>query len=159
MKYQTKRHSIDILFILLLFAGFLFTAVMLVTMGTREYRNIAVTMQENSSLRTPYAYLMQTVHQNKAEDAIRIEEIDGVRTLAIRREIAGSPYILRIYSYEDSLMEMLTPEGNYDFTLAAGTMILPLQKLELEEPAEGVIIARITEETGRTDHCVISTIP
>ncbi len=38
-------------------------------------------------------------------------------------------------------------------------MILPLQKLELEEPAEGVIIARITEETGRTDHCVISTIP
>jgi hypothetical protein len=159
MKYQIKRHSIDILFIMLLFAGFLFTAVMLVTMGTREYRNIAVSMQENSSLRTPYAYLMQTVHQNKSEDAIHIEEIDGIRTLAVRREISGSPYILRIYSYGDSLMEMLAPEGNYDFTLAAGTRILPLQELELEEREDGVIIARITEETGRTDNCVISVIP
>ena len=48
MKYNTQRHSVDLLFILLLFAGFLLTAVLLVTMGTREYRGIVETMQENS---------------------------------------------------------------------------------------------------------------
>ena len=159
MKYRTEKHSVDLVFILLLFAGFLLTAVLLVTMGTREYRGIVETMQENSSLRTPHAYLMQAVHQGKEEDAIHVEEINGVRTLAIRREIAGRPYIMRIYAYKDSLREMLTPEGNYDFTLAAGTMILPIRDLELEETEGGAIIARITGETGRIDHCVISAVP
>ena len=159
MKYRAERHSVDILFILLLFAGFLLTAVLLVTMSTREYRNIVGTMQENSSLRTPHAYLMQAAHQNKDTDAIFIEEIDGVSTLAIRREISGRPYVMRIYAYKDSLREMLTPEGNYDFTLAAGTVILPIRDMTFEKAGNGAIIARITDETGRTDHCLISTIP
>lgn len=159
MKYRPQRHSVDILFILLLFAGFLLTAVLLVTMSTREYRNIVGTMQENSSLRTPHAYLIQAAHQNKDIDAIYIEEIDGVSTLAIRREISGRPYVMRIYAYKDSLREMLTPEGNYDFTLAAGTVILPIRSMELEDTGNGALIAKITDETGRTDHCVISTDP
>ena len=54
---------------------------------------------------------------------------------------------------------MLTPAGNYDFTLAAGTVILPIGSLELEDAGNGALIAKITDETGRTDHCVISTDP
>ena len=159
MRYGTQKHSIDILFILLIFAGFLLTAVLLVSMGTREYRGIVETMQKNSSLRTPQAYLMQAVRQNKDEDAVQIEEIDGVSTLAIRREIGGLPYTMRIYVYREQLMEMLTPEGNYDFTLAAGTRILPVRGLELEESAGGAVIARITDEYGRISHCLISAEP
>ena len=135
MRYGTQKHSIDILFILLIFAGFLLTAVLLVSMGTREYRGIVETMQKNSSLRTPQAYLMQAVRQNKDEDAVQIEEI------------------------REQLMEMLTPEGNYDFTLAAGTRILPVRGLELEESAGGAVIARITDEYGRISHCLISAEP
>ncbi len=158
MRNGEGRHSIDLVFILLLFAGFLFTALLLVTMGTKEYHGIVDRMQSNASLRTPAAYLIQTVHQNKAGDAVYIEEIDGIQTLAVEREIAGDMYVDRIYVYEGELREMLTPLGNYDFTLAAGTRILELQALELEERGNAVF-ARITDGTGRTETGVIAAEP
>ena len=159
MKYGSRKHSIDILFILLLFSGFLMASLLLVTMGTREYRNIVRSMQANSSLLTPSAYLMQTVHQNKAEDSVYIEEIDGVQTLAVEREIAGGMYVTRIYVYDENLREMLTPKGNYDFTLAAGTRILPVRGMELEMAENRAVIAHITDETGRRETCVIAAAP
>ena len=70
MKPQERSHSIDLLFVLLIFAAFVLTAMLLISMETSEYQRIIGRMQDNDLSRVTTAYLTQKVRQGREAEAI-----------------------------------------------------------------------------------------
>ena len=159
MRLQPDRHSIDFIFVLLVFACFMITATLLISLGTNEYRRITRTMQQNDSVRLPSAYLTQKVRQCRTEDAVHVTDLDGTPALTLRQEIAGKNYVTWLYMRKGTLRELLVPEGNQDFEPATGTPILPLQDLSFEELSPGVILVRLLPEDGLRETFVLTTAP
>ena len=61
MNPQEHTHSIDLLFVLLIFAAFVSTAMLLISLETGEYQKIIERMQDNDLSRVTTAYLTQKV--------------------------------------------------------------------------------------------------
>jgi len=154
MKNEYRRHSVDFLFVLLIFAAFILTALLLITMGTSEYRRIVTRSGENDNIRITSSYLQQKIRQGRAVDAVSIGSIDGEEALAIRQDIAGNSYVTYLYVYQGQLRELMTKEGNTDVIAASGTAILPMQSIRFEIPSDDVICARLQCEDG-TEQTVI----
>ena len=114
MDRQGQSHSIDLLFVLLIFAGFVATAMLLISMETSEYQKIIGRMQDNDLSRVTTAYLTQKVRQGREIDAITTEDFHGIPSLCVRSRIAGRQYETYLYVYEGRLMELMTPEGNIE---------------------------------------------
>ena len=159
MKHSSDRHSIDFVFVLLVFATFMITATLLISLGTNEYRRIAQSMQQNDSVRLPSAYLTQKVRQCRTADAVHVTELEGSPALTLRQEIAGKNYITWLYTRKGTLRELLVPEGNMDFEPATGTPILPLTDLSFEELKPGVVLVRLTPEDGQKETFLVTTAP
>ncbi|MCR5369845.1 MAG: DUF4860 domain-containing protein [Clostridium sp.] len=159
MKYQNDRHSMDIVFVLLVFASFMITATLLISLGTNEYRRIAASMQQNDNVRLPSAYVTQKVRQCRTEDAVHVTELDGSPALTLRQEIGGKNYITWLYTRKGTLRELLVPEGNSDFEPATGTPVLPIQDLSFEELGPGVVLVSLTPEDGFKETFIVTTAP
>ena len=159
MKKPEDRHSIDFVFVLLVFACFMITATLLISLGTNEYRRIVATMQDNDSVRLPSAYITQKIRQCRSEDAVHVTELAGSPALTLRQEIAGKNYVTWLYTRKGTLRELLVPEGNTDFEPATGTPILPLQDLSFEELGPGIVLVRLTPEDGLRETFVVTTAP
>ena len=159
MKYADNRHSIDFVFVLLVFAAFMMTATLLVSLGTGEYKNITASMQQNDTVRLPSAYLTQKVRQCRTEDAVHVTELEGTPALTLRQEIAGKNYVTWLYTRKGTLRELLVPAGNQDCEPATGTPILPLTDLSFEELRPGVILVQLTPEDGLRESFIVTTSP
>ena len=158
MKNKTRRHSVDLLFILLVFAAFIITALLLISMGTAEYHRIVTRSGENDNLRIASTYLLQKVRQGRAADAVFIGSIDEQEALAVRQEIAGSTYVTYLYVYEGQLREVMTKEGNTDVIASSGTAILPMQSIRFDTPSEDAIRARLLFEDGTGQTVMLSLL-
>ncbi len=135
---QDNRHYIDILFVLLVFASFMLTALLLIAMGTAQYRKIVGNMDESDRLRTASAYITQKVRSSRQEGMIQTGTLEGIPALKIYTDIDGVSYITWIYAYEDQMCEQFAAEARDDVKAAGGTRIYPLNALEFSFLDEGL---------------------
>ncbi len=141
MRSRENGHSTDLLFVLLIFASFVLSAVMLISLGSGEFERIIGRMQDNDLSRITSAYLTQKIRQGKAEDAITTEDFHGIPSLCIRAEIAGQDCETFLYVYEGELMELLTPVKYEDDVIpAGGNAIVPMERLDFQEIRPGTVL-------------------
>ncbi len=159
MKREQARHSIDFLFVLLIFVGFLGTAIMLVTLGTNEYHRIVDGMQVNDGVRIAAAYLTQKVHQMKGTEAITVGELEGNSALMLRQRIGNRDYITYLYVYDGQLRELMTAESNDSLRPVSGTEILPMQQLTFEDTGRGAVLVRSEDAEGREEKYLLAIEP
>ena len=159
MKREGTKHSIDFLFVLLIFVGFLGTAIMLIMLGTNEYHRIVEGMQENDNVRIASAYLTQKVHQTKGADAVSVGELEGTPALMLRERIGSRNYITYLYVYEGQLRELMTAEGNDGIRAVSGTEILPLRRLEFEDTGQGAVLVSSEDAEGRRVSYMLAVAP
>ena len=161
MKNNGNKHYIDILFVLLIFASFMITALLLISLGTNEYRRIVQRMGDNDNLRTASAYLTQKVRHCKGDDGIEISSLEGTQALKLYETIGGADYVTWIYASEGQMCEQFTSASNPDVKLSGGTQIFPLESLEFDytDETEDALIVRISFEDGAADTLVLKTVP
>ena len=148
------------MFVLLVFAGFLLTAVMLISMGTAEYRKIVARMQENNDLRITSAYITQKIRQGKDEGAIQVRDFHGISSLCIGSEFGGIPCYTFLYVYDGKLMELLTPaayEG--DVIPASGQPLFDMESIVFEETADGVLLIDGVTADGEVIRSLVTIQP
>ena len=153
-----KRHSSDLIFVLMIFAVFLVSALLLITAGTGEYRKITARSLENDDLRIASAYLTQKVRQGKRADGIRTGSIDGIDALLLRQEIAGRTYVTYLYVCEGELRELMTEEGNTDVVAISGTPILPMRDLSFSSAGENALRIEFTCGDGSEKTLILSVL-
>ena len=160
MKSQERSHSIDLLFVLLIFAAFVLTAMLLISMETSEYQRIIGRMQDNDLSRVTTAYLTQKVRQGRETEAITAEDFHGIPSLCIRSRIAGGRYETYLYVFEGRLMELMTPEGNVNNVIpAGGTPLVPMEELRFEFIKDNAVLVEGTTGDGEELSILLTTSP
>ncbi len=135
MKLKTKQYSIDMLFVLSLFAVFAITALLLVFSGTQVYENIEKNLESTFSSRTAISYLKKQMDQNAVRDAVSIANIEGTEALRLEETVEDTAYVRYIYLYEGYLCELFTKSDILP-TLSAGQELLELKSFEIQENGE-----------------------
>lgn len=65
-------------------------------------------MNRNSTIRTSLSYLSEKIHQNDAENGIRIDQLNDLPSLVLTQNLNGETYETWIYAYDGMLCEIMT---------------------------------------------------
>lgn len=142
--HKQKKHTVDILFVLILFGVFAFSALMLVIMGSSVYNKTVNTMEDNYSSRTSYTYITEKFRHADQEYSISIKDVNGNHAFVFQEIINNEKYETYLYIHDGYLKELFIKKGD-SVPLEAGNIILKASALT------------ITKETEQLFHCTIET--
>ena len=128
MENKVKKHSMDIIFLMVLFLIFTFSAVSVLLMAVNSYRSVVYANEENANTRTAVAYVREQIRANDSSGNIDISDFDGIKAIKITKE---DGIILYMYSYDGYLMEMETKEGA-DVTPDFGNKIIEIRDMDFD---------------------------
>lgn len=75
---NARKHSTDILFVLLLFLVFTSSALAVILLGAKIYQNTASRMESNYTVRTALAYVTEKIRHADESGTISPGELDGL---------------------------------------------------------------------------------
>ena len=110
-----KKHSVNMLFTILLLGIFAMAAIFVAVMGARVYANSADKMQANFDTRTSIVYLSEKIRTNPG-DNYDVRDLNGINALVLTQEIGGQAYESWIFIFNDKLCEI---------TVKAGDVVVP----------------------------------
>ena len=143
-KGRIKKHNIDIMFLMVLFLIFTFSAVSVLLMAVNSYKSVVFANESNANLRTATSYIREEVRQHDSDGAIKIGSLDGVDCIQMS-EAEG--YSLYIYEYQGFLMELEAKDGS-GVTCDFGNKILEINSMNISEK-NGLINVNIVDESGQ----------
>ena len=136
---NARKHSTDILFVLLLFLVFTSSALAVILLGAKVYQNTASRMESNYTVRTALAYVTEKIRHADESGAISPGELDGLPALILSQEIEGTSYRTYLY-FQDGAFKELTPEQ--------GTVIVSLAGFSIEKTEDGFYSVRAEDANG-----------
>jgi len=119
-----NAHSINTVFVLLVFCLFAVSSLFLVLIGANVYRSIVDKMDANNEMRSSLSYVSNKVRSADSRD-VSVESLGGQETLVIASEFNSEKYNTYIYQYNGYLMELFTKADN-DFKAGDGDKITPV---------------------------------
>ena len=156
MEYRGKKHTIDILFAVLLFFVFACSVVMVLLFGAKIYQNTVETSDRHFNSRTSLLYITNMVRQHDEAEAVTVGRLNGQDALVLKENYDTGEYVTYIYSYEGALMEMFVEEG-YELDNKFGTRIMEIGSLEVENGSDGLIKVRAVSKEGGEDTLFLDT--
>lgn len=151
---KQKNHVVDLLFSLALFCVFAASALIIVIMGADVYQKSVNDMNRNSTIRTSLSYLSEKIHQNDAENGIRIDQLNDLPSLVLTQNLNGETYETWIYAYDGMLCEIMTDLENR-FTPEEGQPILEIGSFSLEQNGSRIILT-VSDTQGNTSSLSVS---
>jgi len=116
-----RRHTLNVVFPLLVLCIFALSASLLVVVSASGFRRMVERGEEHYEVNTAAAYLREKISSYDEADGIEIDEVDGMECLILKEEHMHT----YIYVYEGKLME-LTVDDNINPNFIAGTPVLSL---------------------------------
>ena len=138
---NARKHSTDILFVLLLFLVFTSSALAVILLGAKVYQNTASRMESNYTVRT------EKIRHADESGAISPGELDGLPALILSQEIEGTSYRTYLYFQDGALKELLT-EASREVTPEQGTVIVSLAGFSIEKTEDGFYSVRAEDANG-----------
>ena len=123
-------------------------------MGADVYQKSVNDMNRNSTIRTSLSYLSEKIHQNDAENGIRIDQLNDLPSLVLTQNLTGETSETWIYAYDGMLCEILTDLEN-GFTPAEGQPILEIGSFSLEQNGSRIILT-VSDTQGNTSSLSVS---
>ena len=117
-------HSMQGVFVFVLLGIFAVMSTLMVLLGAQMYRNTVDRATDNNKGRVLGAYVRSMIRAEDADQAVSVERLEGVTTLALHEQIEGEEYVTWLYSYDGQLYEQFTGSDR-DFNPASGTAICP----------------------------------
>ena len=99
-------HSMDTVFVLILFAVFVITALFISTSGALAYKNAVSQMETRFNRQTCISYITAKLRANNETGKISIGELDGISALCITDTIGDEKYVTYIYQCDGMVREM-----------------------------------------------------
>lgn len=142
---KRKSHSVDIIFMLVLFSIFAIMSVLLILIGSNVYGKIMTSQEISGNNRNMLAYITNKVRACQVENGVYIEEKDGTQVLVICSSHGEDNYETLIYEDNGKIKEA-TIEAGDDYTLDFGDVLAEVSDFEISlDIATGVL--NVTVET------------
>lgn len=141
-----RGQALETLSVLLVFAVFGMSSMMLTLLGAKAYRRIAGGMEESNAFRSALSYVANRIHAGDETGSVSLAVAqDGTKLLCFTETIDGDVYLTCVYHYDGWLREFATVEGNMGFDLADGEKIAQMKRFDIE--LEGRLISFAAETT------------
>ena len=101
-----SSHSMDTVFVLILFAVFVITALFISSTGALAYKNAVNQMETRFNRQTCVSYITAKIRANNESGKISIGELNGIKALCITDVFGDEEYVTYIYQYEGMVREM-----------------------------------------------------
>lgn len=145
---KRQSHSIETVFVFLLFAVFAVLSMLLIFIGSDNYNSIIHAQELNAEARTAISYISNKVHANDRKSAIEVTQMENIDVLVLKYEKNGEHFENLIYCYEDAVREALTCDG-LDFKLEYGEKLLEAQAMDISyEPEQRLLSFTVTDREG-----------
>lgn len=154
-KTVSRRHSIEILFPIILFLVFAVTSIAVILFAARSYKRQVERSDADYEIRTSLEYLMQKVHQSDTEGGVLVTTFHGQSALLLKDTESEGSYCTYIYCDGSALRELYMRSGA-NIGPEAGTEVLPLSGFTAEQISEHLIRLTCTDENNRTDSTLVA---
>lgn len=151
-KQRNREHSVDMLFLVVIFLIFTFSALALLLLSVNFYRETVESSERSENARGATAYMREVIHQNDSNGGVELAEFDGIPCLRILEE---DGYILYIYLMDGELKELYTREGA-QISAGDGQNIMELKELTMEEVETGVFRITCEDASEQRETVIIS---
>lgn len=101
-----RSHSIDSLFVVILFAVFVFMSLLIISSGAAAYKNSAAQMDDRFDRQTCVSYITAKIRSNNESGKISIVDYKGANALCITETFTEGTYNTYIYLYEGMVREL-----------------------------------------------------
>ena len=160
MKNVNPKHNIENAFVLVLFAIFAVTIVVVLALGASSYKSLVERDNDSYNKRIITSYVVAKIRNNDEIDAVavggfaHVNEADGVDTLHMYQAIEGARYDLRVYYYDGQIYEMLTLAGA-EMDPQDGNAIMEAQGLAFTK--DGNVIHMVSRDAdGRENEATVT---
>lgn len=147
---SSKKHMIDILFIVILTGAFAISAIILVVLGSNVYKETVSSNREAYDLRTSSLYFYEKIRQADSKDQIRIDTLKtGTPALVLSQKKGQQAYASEtwIFLSDGQLREATVKEG-MPITHKFGQPVLTLKQLEFIVISPHLLQIQSTSEGG-----------
>lgn len=156
-RLDENKHVVDLLFVMAIFLVFTFSALMLILVGTKVYKNTVEKMDKNFETRTSFAYLTEKLRQADRTEGIEIGEFNGNTAIIMKEDIEGNMYATYIYLYDGHIKELFTSMEN-SLAADAGQDILIAEGFDAQKAAEGLYKVSVTPPGERPYTFFVSSV-
>lgn len=118
-----EQHTIDFIFVLLLFCVFAMSTLSVVYIGSHIYTKTTDTMEMNYNNNTVMEYIIEKVRQGQTYQQIEVKQIDDMNVLCIHNQINDKIYTTYIYNDDHELKELYI-EDSVVFSKQRGTSLM-----------------------------------
>ncbi len=147
---RQNKHIVDILFVIALMFMFAFSVLILIALGASVYRRNVEVMSQNYDSRISYAYITEKMRQSDNSGGISTGDISGIPAIIITESRENGPdTVTYLYVYGGSLRELMTVPDAGVLNPEAGQIITDLQDMEIETPAEDLLLLELVHADGK----------
>lgn len=148
-----RAHSIDFVFLLIIFFFFTFCGVSVLIMASSSYGRVVNRAEVTRDERAAVAYVREAVRQNDKSGVITYKKFSGVD--AIHFDLEGD-YERYLYCYDGALKELFTKKGS-GVGASAGNDVMALDEMTVKKKGS-LLTVNMTkgEETVELDINIMS---
>ena len=139
---MNKRHSIDFVFLLIIFFFFTFCGVSVLIMASSSYSRVVNRAEIARDERAAVAYVREAVRQNDKSGVISVKKFNGCDAICFKLE---GDYVRYLYCYDGSLRELFTKNGS-GVGPEAGNEIMSLNEMKASKKGSLISVELINEE-------------
>ena len=154
MKNRTAKHSIDKVFVFLLFGLFAILIVIVLLLGVNNYKSLLNRNNEAYNERIAINYIAEKVRHNDIADGVSvgdfIQKNDSISTLYMYQKINQERYVTRIYYYKGYIRELFSLNG-MEVQPEDGNTIMKASDLSFSIHSRQLTIQCIDEDGAQSD--------
>ena len=137
-----KKHSVNMMFTILLLGIFALAAIFVAVMGAKVYANSADKMQANFDTRTSIVYLSEKIRTCPG-DNYSVRDIAGNTALVLTEQVGENVYESWIFVQNDRLSEVTVRKGDEVYPNTA-QQIMDLRSLDAVVRDGGIELTVVT---------------
>ncbi len=140
---KRKAHSIDIVFMLVLFSVFAIMSVMLILIGSNVYGKVIESQDINGNNRMVLSYITNKVRACQIDNGVYIEEKDGTKVLVVKTADGDDVYEMLIYEVDGKLKEATVASGD-EYTFDFGDILAEVSDFDISiNDVTGVLTIKV----------------
>lgn len=157
-KDSKAKHIVDVVFVLVLFAVFTASALVLVILGANVYQKTVKNMGACYNSRIATSYITQKIRQNDSYDTVHVGKLLSQDALIFSSTIGEDSYSTYIYCHDGSLCELFMKTDSNIGTdpLSAGNRIMDVESFAITEINDNLLCISLTPTDGEAQDVFVS---
>lgn len=152
---KENQHMIDALFVITLFCLFAVSAIILIAVGAKVYKNTINHMETHFTTNTALSYITEKIRQNDRSGSLTVCEMGDSNALRFSQTVHGEEYCTYIY-LDNGYIKELFAKSDFPPDPDAGQDILPVQNFFIQTESDSLYKIILVDKNNKISSVVVN---